>query len=274
MLEGEKFSLNYLERGEPTRDSRRFRSRIAAYYSDNLDNYKSDVSNIITRETGAEVPFIFNYGPDISSFIKEAELRDVLDSITLIYRIIRDKGMTRYMDEWKNFVSRCMQEENVGYKLDENCGVHYYIDEEFERNRFSTLANLESTELNSVKVAFEDAYKHMDADPIDTKASARSMFEALEILTKQLVETKNLNKWVLENSLKDLAIKHLASDETEANVISEMFEGFGQWVNSIHNYRHGQKETESVQPSEDLTIYILSSGTSFLRFLLKLREKI
>jgi len=274
VLEGEKFSLNYLERGEPTRDSKRFRSRVAGYYSDNLSNYKSDISNLITRETGAEVPFIYNYGPDIGGFIKEAELRDVFDSITLIYRIIRDKRMARAMDDWKNFVSRCMQEENVGYKLDENCGVHYYIDEEFERNRFSTLAALEGADLNSVKGAFEDAYKHMDADPIDTKASARSMFEALEILTKQLVETKNLNKWVLENSLKDLAIKHLASDETEANVISEMFEGFGQWVNSIHNYRHGQKETESVQPSEDLTVYILSSGTSFLRFLLKLREKI
>ena len=274
MLEGEKFSLNYLERGDPARDSKRFRNRIAAYYSDNLEDYNSDVSNLITSETGAEVPFIYNYGPDIGGFIKEAELRDVLDSITLIYRALTNRRMPKLSNDWNSFVSRCMQEENVGYKLDENCGVHYYIDEEFERNRFSTLAALEGADLNSVKVAFEDAYKHMDADPIDTKASSRSMFEALEILTKQLVETKNLNKWVLENSLKDLATKHMASDETEANVISEMFQGFGQWVNSIHNYRHGQKETVSVQPSEDLTIYILSSGTAFLRFLLKLREKI
>jgi hypothetical protein len=274
VIEGEKFSLNYLERGEPTRDSNRFRNRIAAYYSDNLDNYKLDISNLIERETGANVPSIYRHGADIGGFIKNAELRDLLDGITLIHRVLRNKERARDMDEWRNFVSRCMQEENVGYKLDDDCGVHYYIDEEFERNRFSTLAALESAGLNSVKASFEDAYKHMDADPMDTKASVRSMFEALEILTKQLVKTKNLNKWVLENSLKELAKKHLASDQTEADVISEMFEGFGQWVNSIHKYRHGQKEIECVQPSEDLTIYILSSGTSFLRFLLKLREKI
>jgi len=275
MNQGQRFSILYLDRGEPVRDSKRFRNRLAAFYWEKLHkSCKENIKAILQKEAGIEIPFIQNFGFDLSGFFKKNELRDILDAITLVYQALKAKGWPNLADEWKAFVGRCLREENVGYQLDTECGVHYFVDEEFERNRFATLAVLNSPDLQGVKAAYEDAYKYMDNTPPDTKASARSIFESLEILVKQLVKTKNLNKWILENTLKDAAIKVLAKDETERKVISEMFDGFGRWVDGMHNYRHGQPENEPVAPSEELAVYMLSSGSSFLRLLVELKGKI
>jgi len=271
---GQRFSLLYLNRDEPARDSQRFRNRLAAFYWDRLSkNHKDEIKKILQSEAGIEIPYLQNFGYNLSDVFKKNELRDVLDSITLIYRSLKPRGYTQLSNEWKVFVARALREENVGYQLDAECGVHYFVDEEFERNRFSTLSALNNPQHLGVKAAYEDAYRHLDNTPPDTKASARSIFEALEILTKQLVETKNLNKWVLENSLKELAIDTLAQDETQKLVIEGMFDGFGKWVDGMHNYRHGQPQVEPAAPSEELIVYMLSSGSSFLRLLLEIYKK-
>lgn len=272
---GQRFSLLYLNRDEPARDSQRFRNRLDGFYMSNLHkNHKDEIKKILQAEAGIEVPYLHNFGFNISGVFKKNELRDVLDCITLIYRTLKLRKYLTLSSDWKEFVARALREENVGYQLDAECGVHYFVDEEFERNRFSTLTALNNPEHLGVKGAYEDAYRHLDNTPPDTKAAARSIFEALEILTKQLVKTKSLNKWVLENSLKELAIETLAQDETQKLVIAEMFDGFGRWVDGMHNYRHGQPQVEPVAPSEELVVYMLSSGSSFLRLLLEIWKKI
>lgn len=271
---GQRFSLLYLDRGEPVRDSRRFRNRLKAFYWERLyGDHKDAIKNILQMEAGIEIPFLQNHGWMVSDVFTKNDLRDVLDSITLIYQCLQKRGRSPTGHEWKSFVTRCLKEENVGYQLDAECGVHYFVDEEFERNRFSTLTALNEPELQGVKAAYEDAYRHLDDAPPDTKASARSIFEAIEILVKQLVQTKNLNKWVLENTLKTMALDVLAKDNTERAVITNMFDGFGIWVDGMHNYRHGQPEHEPVAPSVELVVYMLSSGSSFLRLLLEIRGK-
>ncbi len=75
------------------------------------------------------------------------------------------------------------------------------------------------------EAAHEDAYRHMDSILPDTKASARSIFEAIEIITKLLVKTNNLNKYILENDLQKFSLKALAPDDTQKEVISGMFNG-------------------------------------------------
>jgi hypothetical protein len=275
MSQGQRFSLLYLDRSEPVRDSQRFRNRLDAFYWDKLSkDHSKDIQKTLKVEAGIEIPYLQNFGFNLSDVFKKNELRDVLDSITLIYQCLIKKQWPSLATEWKVFVSRCLKEENVGYQLDSECGVHYFVDEEFERNRFSTLTALNEPDLLGVKAAYEDAYRHLDNTPPDTKAAARSIFESIEILVKQLVKTKNLNKWVLDNTLKEMALNSLAKDDTERNVISGMFEGMGLWVNGMHNYRHGQPEQQPVEPSEELTVYMLSSGSSFLRLLLEMRKKI
>jgi hypothetical protein len=100
-----------------------------------------------------------------------------LDSITLINQTLMLERWQTDAEKWKSFVVRVLREENVGYTVDHQCGVHYFVDEEFERNRASTLAVLGHPRYLSMRAAFDDAYRHMDSNPRDTKASVRSMFE-------------------------------------------------------------------------------------------------
>lgn len=273
MEEGKRYSLIYLERGVPSRDSERFRNRLAAYYSHNLDSYWQTIKHVIERETGATIPWQAGYR--IEAFFRENELRDVLDSITLIYRLLNRPEYSRNdAVSWKNFVTRVLREENLGYQLDSSCGVHYLVDEEFERNRASTLSLLDSPKYASVRAAYEDAYRHMDAHPPDTKAAVRSMFESLEILVKQMIDTQNLNKWVVENTLKDKCLQAFTGDETALKAVPQLFYGFAQWVHGIHNYRHGQASEEPVAPTEEIAIYVLSSGSSFLRWLIGINDRL
>jgi hypothetical protein len=110
--------------------------------------------------------------------------------------------------------------------------------------------------------------------PTDNKAAVRSIFEAIEILVKQMVQTNNLNKWVIENSLKEKCIPLYSTNEISKKVVSEMFDGFAKWVDALHNYRHGQPNNEPIAPTEDMCIYVLSSGSAFLRWLIGMDHKL
>ncbi len=272
MNEGVRFSLLYLDRSESLKDSKRFRNRLAAFYQESLHEYYEDgIVKSIHLEIGAEVSSIFS-GYIVSDFFKKTELRDLLDSITVIYKALSSAGSDQIADKWKGFVARALSEENLGYQLDEKCGVHYFVDEEFERNRYSTLLVLDNPRYSSIRTAYDMAYQYLDSHPMDTKGAVRSIFESIEILVKQMVDTKNLNKWVVENTLKEKCLSCYESDATAKTVMSKMFDGFAQWVDSIHNYRHGQTDTDPVAPPVNIAVYALSSGTAFLRWLIELNN--
>ena len=148
--------------------------------------------------------------------------------------------------------------------------VHYLVDEEFERNRASTLAVLDQRRYAGVRAAIEDAYRHMDSNPADTKAAVRSVFEALEILVKQMVKTSNLNKWVVENRLKERCLALYAGNPVGATVVGGLFDSLALWVDALHNYRHGQVDDEPVAPDESLCVHIISVCSSYIRWLTEL----
>ena len=273
MDEGKRFSLIYLDRSTPLKDSQRFRNRLAAYYKENLHEHHCEkIKKEIEKEIGVEVSYKSYFGWDLPGLFKKVEFRDVLDSITTIFQAMGGSSGNRLAGNWMEFVSRVLSEENMGYRLDSQCGVHYHVDEEFERNRFSTLSVLENPKYGASMAAYEDAYRYMDSNPPGTKATVRSMFESLEILVKQIVKTRNLNKWIVENTLKEKCLKLYGNDETAIKTVSELFNGFAKWVNALHNYRHGQKSDEPVAPSEEVAVYVLSSGSSFLRWLISLNN--
>lgn len=227
---GKRFSLLYLDRSKTLRDSERFRNRLATFYWKSIhEGYDWDIIQAIQLEIGAEVPSgVTSYS--VSNFFKQSELRDLLDSITVVYKTIKIKhgGYSGLAEDWKNFVGRAISEENLGYRLDDECGIHFFVDEEFERNRFSALEVLKDPQYSGSRAAYDAAYKYLDDDPIDTKGAVRSIFESIEILVKQMVDTKNLNKWVVENTLKSKCLKTFESDAIAKNVASKMFDGFAQ----------------------------------------------
>ena len=279
MEEKKRFSLLYIERGKPGPDSDRFRKRLRTFYFEKLTSFEGDIIRGIHMELGATIPSgVMGYS--IGMFFEEAPLRDILDSITIIYKVLEPRAYPRFsspgslQNEWLSFVRRVFKEENLHYQVDKTGVVHYLVDEEFERNRISVLKCLERKRYEGVRAAFEDAHRHLDSDPINKKAAVRSMFESVEILTKLMVPgITRLNKSVVQKDLKEIALKKYIHDEVASRTIDIIFNGFSEWVDALHNYRHGQGKEEPVEPPLEFTVYVLSSGASFLRWLIEMDEK-
>lgn len=285
---GQRFSLTYLERGAPLRDSERMRRRLEEKFGAMTGDWQdqSAFGRHWAQETGAPVDRASNGTYYPTRTFSTGELRDVLDVITVFYARLREimtanqrlgfrTGPERDPEVWKAFVSKVFIEENLGYRLDAACGVHLHVDAEFEHARASTLAVLGQSEFTNARGAFEDAFRHLDSSPRDTKAAVRSIFEAAEILAKQLCpDAQNLNSKMIGLRLKPLVLQAYPGDETETKVWEGLLTGMGEWVNAMHNYRHGQAADEPVAPSIDLAIFVLSSGCTYVRALADVALKI
>lgn len=264
---GMRFSLNYMERGEPTADSETFRARLAAYIRKFNQRQRIDIFAYAAKETG----FVTS-GDGLNPEGKFTSLRlsQFLDMITVIANAIREVESDDEFEEWVAFAARACREENVSYTVDEHGGVHYLVDQAFSKETAHTLQGLNQARHSAVAHAFEKAMFYLDPASCDPKASIRAIFEALEIFSRNLIGGKNLNKFAAQNALKALAITKLAKNQPEAAVISAMFTAFGEWIDGVHTYRHGQPGTEPADPSIATAVHLVSMGTSYLRLLLAL----
>ena len=276
--QGQLFSEIYCERGDPEQDSIRFRNRIGYYCQAVLNKHHTAIARTIKLRTGASVQSNNNYNGVFYRFedhFRTIDLRDLKDTITLVYRAVNNevRGNTDHL-KWRQFVRTALHQENLGYRLDEGAGMHYLYDQEFEHNRATALRALDGQRYTGVRSAFDDAFRHLDSDPVDTKAAVRSIFESLEIQVRQMVGGKNLNKWALENSLQSAILPLYNGDETAQVVVKATLDGLGLWIDGLHSYRHGQAQQEPVAPPLDLAVYTLSNGAAFLRWLLETDMKI
>lgn len=212
-------------------------------------------------------PDIYLDGYNFGKFFKDIKHHALLNAITLVFKLTSEWGVA---NEWRSFVERVLKEENIGYYLDNECGVHPLVDAEFESNRVSAILCLDDPKYVGVRTAFEHAFRELDSDTPHTKDAVRAIFESIEILVKQMVDTDKLNKQVAQGLLKEKAMEKYNDDPTAKDSIGKVFIGFGEWVNAMHNYRHGQVGPEPVAPSLDFAIYALSSGASFLRLLVSI----
>lgn len=273
--EGQLFTHMYCDRDEPQQDSETFRRRLGSYCQYEFVRYQWALGSFLKKETGLVIPQAgghFNFTDTFLIF----ELKLTLNLITIIFRFFLSTDSPndiKYGYKWLSFVERAMKEENMGYKVDNMCGVHYLIDQEFEHNKISALSCLQNVKYAGVLDAFETSFQYLSPATLDTKAAVRSMFECIEILAKMMTATPRLTSKVVKINLKTIAIDHYQSDKTMKSVVSKVFDGFAEWVDSIHFYRHGQPEEEPVAPPLDFTIFSISTGASFLRWLVELDKK-
>jgi hypothetical protein len=276
---GELFTRLYLQASAPLQDSQALRNRLHAYFESRLINDSGELAHYLKLEGGFEISRNGSYY-FFQDFFEEVPIEKLLSAITLIWRFyftVRAQRhhpsvgepytTTKHADAWLEFVRRALHEENMAYTVDDRCGVHFVVDQEFERNRISALRCLEPARYAGARVALEAAHSYLDASPPDTKASVRSAFESVEIVARLIdPDSRNLNQWMVKNKLLPLALA-LANDDIEKGTISNLFEGISFFVHGLHNYRHGQGSETPIAPSLPIAIYVLSSAAATLRWL-------
>jgi hypothetical protein len=178
-----RYSSLYLQRGKPEFDSQRFRKRLGAFLDHNAigGSFTEGRIRASIRETlGADVPWKGGLAV-LARFFEKAEIPDILDAITLVFRAITDSEMR---GRWRRHVTLALEEENLAYRLDESCVVHPYIDPEFEANRASALDALSDPKFGEARRDFEAAFRHLRNG--EGKQAIRMMFPAVEVAARVL----------------------------------------------------------------------------------------
>jgi hypothetical protein len=121
--EGELFARLYIERGPATQDNKAFRNRLIGYLQANHHDEFSAIASIAKQELGLIVPVqggTMGAYCDVSAFLDAAPIAHVLNLVAVIWRVLKE----RYGEKkWREFVSRAMRDENLGYSIGAYGGV-------------------------------------------------------------------------------------------------------------------------------------------------------
>jgi len=263
---GQLFSRIYIEKSQPRVDSVRFRARLAAKIK-SFSFSESATARLILEETGAVVakgglvnrPVYF-----YETFVKTAELRDLLDTITLIYRSLQSSALSAMQQKYREDVERIMREENLSYRLDAFGGVHYYVDEEFERSRFAALSGMSSERYLAAKEAFEDAHRALLST--DLLSAVRRAFDAVENVFKLHYNVSRLGASEIKTKLTPIVAAKYSGRVENAGI--RLLASFAEWTNAAHQFRHAPGEADPSPPPTEIAILMVSQAAAHLRWLL------
>jgi hypothetical protein len=260
---GGLYSRNYLQNDTLVQDSARFRKRIGAFFNQKLDRYNDLCGKTILRDLGVELKISSVRGTivtyQIAKFLEQTEIRDVLDSITIIYQISNS-------DSWKECVENAFRDEGLNYTLDEKCGVHLYVDAQFQQNKSSTLRCLQKEGLDGVKHEFEQAFDNLRQK--NNKGAIKSINEAVEALAKNMADIKEANLDKAMPKLLPIIEEIYKKDIPLKDASKAMQRSLIDWNTSCHQYRHGKDADKINNPSDEYTILMLSQGAAYIRWLL------
>jgi hypothetical protein len=253
---GQRFSQVYLRNGDLLPDSRRMRRRIGTLID---AHFSREYREIFARELGVAISSNAEYTGWWPEFMEKAELRDVLDSITLLYQYVtptyylNDQSLREWTREQRKAIvgeaRRIFLEEHVRYRVDDQGGIHFSVDAEFERSRIATLRNLGAGRYAGVAKAFEDAFAALDRTPPDAKAAVRAVFFATEGLFRLMFpKAALLGTGEIDKYLRPRIDAAFSADRVAHSAAQKCLTSFREWVSAVHNYRHEPGTEEPAHP--------------------------
>ncbi|NDV88907.1 hypothetical protein GTW51_19660 [Aurantimonas aggregata] len=230
----------------------------------------------MSRELGLQLGQ-YNYPSSWLRIMNAIELRDVLDSVTIRYQCIDHYDEHQQRRERKSFLAearRIFQEEQVRYRIDDEAGVHFAQDSEFERMRVSTIASLTDARFDGVRAAFDEAFVCLDRQPVDGKGGLRSAFFASEALFRLMFPTAHqLSGGEVRKHLQPLVDAVYAAQKPAIYLAQKQVQSFTDWIDGAHFYRHEPGTEDPAQPPLELAIFMISQAGGFIRWLAFLDAK-
>lgn len=259
---GGLFRHNYLRPSTPLADSMRARRRLLqSMVKSRL--WQERFVALVQSEIGVEYPAQYA-GWDHAAFWERADIGDVLSAITLWHRVSQLK------DHYRSEVIRIFSEEHLRYRLDANGGVHFLVDEEFERVVASTVAGLGATRFAASLHALHEAMSNLGTAKQSGKGLIRGVFEAVESAFLVVIahpSVDRLNATAIDKHLKPLLMAGYPGYAEANDMVERLLEHFKAWVKSAHPFRHGAPLEQIHEAPLDLAILSATQGMGYLRYL-------
>ncbi|MES2343023.1 MAG: hypothetical protein V4597_15225 [Pseudomonadota bacterium] len=260
---GQRFSHVYVENSAPTKDSTKARHRIQQILKRLPYEDQEELSEFLRSELGVFV--------DEFSNIEKLPIVDFLDAITLIYQFLANTNTQLRPADFQRFCERVFKEENIGYSLDEQGGVHFLVDSEFSRNIQTTVAGLGSSRFIAASRDLQKIQPALDAN--DLRLAVRVTFDGAENIFKVMLGGKvtRLGTDEIKNALKP-AIATLY-DPPASHSTLKLLDAFAGWVAAAHFYRHAEGAPDPPPPPAEIAILLVSQGAAWVRWLAELDNK-
>ena len=277
--EGQRFSLLYLQKDDVLKDCPRMRRRVARVISDCLGHQNRRVlaAKFLEAELGIGVTGVNGYGVymNLERFLGNCSLADFLDSVTLVYQFARRKGWGPLFRDYQDSISRIFRECNVGYRLDDQCGVHPFVDAAFENSRANAIAGVGGDRFAAARAHLEQIEHALMGDPPDNRQAIRSVFDAAENIFKMtFAGVTHLNNAAIRDNLRPAIENKYADRPTVKNAMLKLCDGFKNWVEAAHFYRHADNQPDPAQPPSELTVLLISQGYGWVRWLAEMDREI
>jgi hypothetical protein len=260
-----RYSQLYIERGDRQLDSKRFRVRLSAVFFYELEETHGEtIGWWITKVQGYPLQYDDRGTAAYKSFFKDAEIRDILDFITGVFRVLEKP------EWWVEVVTELFDEEHLAYRIDPYGLVHPYVDQQFQLTHRAAVEALNQDRFRQARNEFESAFRHLRGR--ENVQALRMMFPAVETAAKVLFPGKfeRLTENEIDRHLRPTLEARYAGNDPAVKAGRQLLEGMRKWVTAAHQYRHGAELSEPVEPPDDFTIAHLSAGATYLRWMIEL----
>jgi hypothetical protein len=274
---GKLFSHVYVDRGVSRNDSPKFRRRLAAVLT-SFNDLDDGLAAMIPREIGVDVRW--NGGHRWAEFFRDAELSDVFDVITIVFRYFTAKRVAAMYEPataeiWLTEVGRMLVEENLHFSVDQAGGVHYRADQEFSAVTAAAIDGLGKPRYANARAQFEQALVALAENPVNRKQAVRCIFNAAEgIFRLMFPRAPRLGSKEAQQALEPILQRLYAQDKAALSAASKMLGSFQEWIDAAHFYRHEHGVEEPSQPPIELAIHLISTGSSYIRWLIHLDQQV
>lgn len=266
-----RYSQLYIELPTPMPDGPRARRRLGKLLEKTIGPNSEGMSALLEEELGIRVGIEYSF--EWPKFFQNCDIRDFLDSVTLICKYFRTSGYSRGIPVFLSEARRIFAEERLAYAIDDMGVVHPAVDREFQRNRQATIEGLGAPRYSNSLAAFERVSDELNATPPNGKDAWRAVFTAIEGLFRLMFpRAPQLNAGEIDANLAVLLQKTYTADPVALRAATKQLAAFKDWIDSSHFYRHEQGSEEPVQPPLDLAVLAISSGAAFLRWLIALDQ--
>jgi hypothetical protein len=267
-MAGELYTELYLQPPDQRLpDDPRARHRIGVLFRRESFRYEhAAIASAIEERLGVRVPWGFEH-PKLEEFINECRLHDLLNTIPIVYRVLHDDRLTA--KSWLRSVNEIFAQQHLAYEVDEHGTVHPAVDQEFQRNRTSTVAALgTSARYANALTLFDRVSLELTASPPNHKEAWRAAFNSMEGLFKLMFpRAPRLTDDQISRWLRPVVECLYGEDQTALRAALKQTEALSEWVTSSHNYRHEQGTAEPSQPPGDVAILAVSVAAAFIRWL-------
>lgn len=266
-------------------DTPKVRRRLSAVFKEAVSICSSEIARRLEKDLGVELANVNSVTFRWSDYLMRLEWMDFLSVFSVVHDYYKEKSETvdridlrrDYVDSLSVFISdvrRVFGEESVLLTLGDDGIIHPKVDPAFDRQRTTVIRGLQGDEYENARDHLDNLERAMLRDPADGAEAIRRVFLMAENVFKQSYpEQSRLAGWAVKKFIGPKLDQIYEQGSNKHELAKKQLEGFAQWVDGAHYYRHEEGRPAPSQPPEELYILAVSEGFAFVRWLVDLRGK-